>query len=308
MDLDTTTREQIDSLVQSNSVMLFMKGDRETPQCGFSATVVRILDTLVPEYGTADVLQNPELRDGIKIYSSWPTVPQLYVEGEFIGGCDIIQELFGSGELHEKLGVETAAGAAPEIHVSPAAAEELERVVEGASAGQALHLSIDARFQNGLSLGPAAPGEISVEAGSFKIYMDPVTAGRANGLTIDVADTPQGRGFAIDNPNAPHVHQMTVADLKAAMDHGDAFELFDVRSPEERAQASIPGSNLLGHEEAQRIGGLPKDTMLIFHCHHGGRSQTAAESFALRGFANVHNVVGGIHAWSEEIDSDVPTY
>jgi len=308
LDLDQTTREQIETLIKSNSVMLFMKGDREAPQCGFSSTVVRILDTLVPDYTTADVLANPTLRDGIKHYSSWPTVPQLYVKGEFIGGCDIVQELFGSGELHEKLGVEAGSAAAPEIQVSPAAAEELSRALEGATEGQSLHLSIDARFQNGLSLGPEAPGEIAAQAGDLRILMDAVTAGRANGLKIDIADTPQGRGFAIDNPNAPHVHQMSVADLKALIDSDASFELLDVRTPEERAQASIPGANLLTHEEAQRVQALPKETMLVFHCHHGGRSQTAAESFAVRGFTNVHNVVGGIHAWSEEIDSGVPVY
>ena len=308
MDLDSNTREKIDSLIQSSDVMLFMKGNREAPQCGFSATVVRILDTLVPDYDTADVLQDADIRNGIKTYSSWPTIPQLYVRGEFIGGCDIIQELFGSGELHEKLGVDTGDTSAPELAISPAAVDELAKALAGGAPGQVLHLSIDARFQNGLSLGPEAPGDISVQAGGLELFMDRITAGRANGLTIDVADTAQGRGFAIDNPNAPQVNQMTVADLKAAMDNGGAFELLDVRTPEERALASLDGSNLLGQDEAQRVNGLPKNTMLVFYCHHGDRSQQAAEHFAARGFKNVHNVVGGIQSWSEDIDSNVPQY
>ena len=308
MELDPTTRARIDSLIGSNDVMLFMKGNRQAPQCGFSATVVQILDTLVSDYGTADVLQDPEVRSGLKVYSSWPTIPQLYVKGEFIGGCDIIQELFGSGELQETLGVEASESVAPEINVSPAAVEQLARAVEGASEGQVIQLSVDARFQNGLSLGPETPGQISVEAGGLKIYMDRMTASRATGLTIDVAETSQGSGFTLDNPNAPQVKQMPAADLKAAMDRDDAFELLDVRSPEERAQASIPGSNLLTQDEAQRIQGISKDTMLIFHCHHGGRSQAAAESFAAQGFTNVHNVVGGIQAWSEDVDPSVPQY
>jgi monothiol glutaredoxin len=308
MELDPTTRERIDSLVKANEVMLFMKGNRQAPQCGFSATVVQILDAIVSDYNTADVLQDAEIRNGLKIYSSWPTIPQLYVKGEFIGGCDIIQELFGSGELQQTLGVEASESPAPEISLSPAATEELARTAEGAPEGQVLHLSVDARFQNSLSLGPDAPGEIAVEAGDLKIYMDRMTAGRANGLTVDIADTPQGRGFAIDNPNAPQVKQMPASELKAAMDRGDAFELLDVRSPEERAQASIPGSNLLTQDEAQRVAGLPKDSMLVFHCHHGGRSQAAAESFAAQGFTNAHNLVGGIQAWSEDVDPSVPQY
>lgn len=97
--MDERTRQEIDSLIASDRVVLFMKGHRRQPQCGFSATVVGILDEIVPEYTTVDVLSNPAIREGIKVYSSWPTIPQLYVAGEFIGGCDIVTEMFQSGEL-----------------------------------------------------------------------------------------------------------------------------------------------------------------------------------------------------------------
>ncbi len=97
------THDQIDKLVKSHKVLLFMKGNRQVPQCGFSATVVQVLDQLLPEYATVDVLQHPEIRAGIKEYSSWPTVPQLYIDGEFQGGCDIIREMYESGELQQKL-------------------------------------------------------------------------------------------------------------------------------------------------------------------------------------------------------------
>ncbi len=102
MSLSDDTRSRIASTIGSDRVVLFMKGNRSVPQCGFSATVVQILDSLVPEYATVDVLADPEVRQGIKEYSSWPTIPQLYVGGEFVGGCDIIREIFASGEL-EKL-------------------------------------------------------------------------------------------------------------------------------------------------------------------------------------------------------------
>ncbi len=101
---------------------------------------------------------------------------------------------------------------------------------------------------------------------------------------------------------------MSVADLKEAIDAGRVMELFDVRTPEERAVASIPGSRLMTSEEAERVALLPKDTELVFHCHHGGRSQAAAEHFAALGFENVFNVVGGIDAWSREVDPEVPRY
>ncbi|MDJ0850402.1 MAG: Grx4 family monothiol glutaredoxin [Myxococcota bacterium] len=103
MSLSEDTRSRIASIIESDDVVLFMKGERQFPQCGFSAQVVRILDHLIPEYKTVDVLSDPEIRQGIKEFSSWPTIPQLYVKGEFVGGCDIVTEMFQAGELKEKL-------------------------------------------------------------------------------------------------------------------------------------------------------------------------------------------------------------
>ena len=101
MNLDPATRKRLDALVTEHPVTLFLKGDRQAPRCGFSATVVEILDSLLTDYHTVDVLQDPEIREGIKVYSSWPTIPQLYVQGEFVGGCDIIREMFETGELEQ---------------------------------------------------------------------------------------------------------------------------------------------------------------------------------------------------------------
>ena len=103
MSLDPETRKRIQSLIDSDRVVLFMKGNRRMPQCGFSAQVVRILDSLVPDYTTCDVLADSSVRQGIKDFSSWPTIPQLYVDGEFLGGCDIVTELYQSGELQDRL-------------------------------------------------------------------------------------------------------------------------------------------------------------------------------------------------------------
>jgi monothiol glutaredoxin len=89
----------IDNEVKSNDVLLFMKGTPTFPQCGFSGQVVQILDYLGVEYKGVNVLENADIRQGIKDYSSWPTIPQLYVKGEFVGGCDIIREMFQAGEL-----------------------------------------------------------------------------------------------------------------------------------------------------------------------------------------------------------------
>src|SRR5579859_102166 len=94
-------RARIAELVQRQAVVLFMKGSRQMPRCGFSAEVVTILNDLVPDYETTDVLASPELREGIKAFSQWPTIPQLYVGGKFVGGCDIVREMHASGELQK---------------------------------------------------------------------------------------------------------------------------------------------------------------------------------------------------------------
>ena len=92
-------RERIAEIVGKDDVVLFMKGTPLFPQCGFSSRAIAILDRLEAKYETVDVLQDPEVRQGIKEYSDWPTVPQLYVKGEFVGGCDIVKEMFQTGEL-----------------------------------------------------------------------------------------------------------------------------------------------------------------------------------------------------------------
>jgi len=97
-------RDFIDSEVKSQDVVVFMKGDPGFPQCGFSGQVVQILDHLGVDYKGVNVLTSNELRQGIKDYSNWPTVPQVYVKGEFVGGCDIVREMFQSGELQTFLG------------------------------------------------------------------------------------------------------------------------------------------------------------------------------------------------------------
>jgi len=95
--------ERIKNEVSQNDVVLFMKGTPVFPQCGFSAAVVQALSNLGVKFKGIDVLQDPELRDGIKRFANWPTIPQLYVKGEFVGGCDIVREMYETGELVELL-------------------------------------------------------------------------------------------------------------------------------------------------------------------------------------------------------------
>ena len=106
--MDPNTQQRIETLVTSSPVLVFMKGTKLMPQCGFSNNVVQILHALGVSFETFDVLSDPEIRQGIKEFSEWPTIPQVYVKGEFLGGSDILIEMYNSGELREKLEVALA--------------------------------------------------------------------------------------------------------------------------------------------------------------------------------------------------------
>ena len=106
--MDASTKTRIESLIASSPIFVFMKGTKLMPQCGFSNNVVQILHSLGLAFDTFDVLSDPEIRQGIKEFSSWPTIPQVYVKGEFMGGSDILIEMYNQGELKEKLEVALA--------------------------------------------------------------------------------------------------------------------------------------------------------------------------------------------------------
>ncbi len=106
--MDDSTRSRIETLIGSSPIFVFMKGNKLMPQCGFSNNVVQILHSMGVSFETFDVLSDMEIRQGIKEYSSWPTIPQVYVKGEFMGGSDILIEMYNSGELKEKLEIALA--------------------------------------------------------------------------------------------------------------------------------------------------------------------------------------------------------
>jgi len=106
MDNTYRIKETIQKAIADNNVVLFMKGTPDAPQCGFSMQVSTILKNLGVDFTGVNVLENQYLREGIKVYSDWPTIPQLYVKGEFIGGCDIVREMYQDGELQTLLGIE----------------------------------------------------------------------------------------------------------------------------------------------------------------------------------------------------------
>src|SRR3954467_4016117 len=168
--LSDAIRSRISGLVAQNPVILFMKGTRHAPQCGFSAQVVQILDQLLPEYETVDVLSSAELRDGIKEFSQWPTIPQLFINGEFVGGCDIVRSLKESGELDQLLSKPAAPPPLPSLSISPGALAAFRSAL-GDAEGEALHLKIDAQFQNDLYFAPREPNTIELNVDGLLLYL-----------------------------------------------------------------------------------------------------------------------------------------
>jgi monothiol glutaredoxin len=299
-------RDSISQTVQANPVVLYMKGTRSAPQCGFSARVVEILDTLLTDYATVNVLADAGVREGIKEFSSWPTIPQLYVRGEFVGGSDIVTALHESGELTEKLG-ELVSVHPPKITLSDAAKAELSAALE--SPNECIRLDVTPSYEHDLAVGVPDPKDVIVDAGGIRVSLPRGALARADGIHIDILQTPDGPAFKINNPNEPvRVKRISPEELHARLTRGDDLLLVDVRTDEEREIASIEQGRALDAALHDEIGKGSRDRTIVVYCHHGSRSQRAAEELAQQGFRDVYNLTGGINAWSMDVDPDVPMY
>jgi monothiol glutaredoxin len=308
MTLDPALKKKIDDLVASDNVVLFMKGSKSFPQCGFSASVVNILNTMVPKYTTVNILADADIRGGMKEYSDWPTFPQLFIKGEFVGGADIVRQMHEAGELEKKLGGLVAPAKAPTVTVTPRASKELQEALKEGSPGDVIHVTITPAWEHQLDLGAKEGSHVTIETNGVTVQLDRASAQKAEGLVIDFIEAGGESGFKIDNPNRPAmVRQIGPKELKALVDAGKV-KLYDVRPDKERAIAKIAGATMLDDKTMAEAEGLPKDTPLAFHCHHGGRSRAAAEHFLKLGFTNVYNLAGGIDAWAVQVDPSLPRY
>jgi len=305
MSLTEATRSRIQNFIDSNRIVLFMKGNRNQPQCGFSARAIGILLDLGEPFETVDVLRDPEIRSGIKAFSEWPTIPQLYIDKEFVGGSDILTQMASSGELHSMLGIERVEPTPPTITLTDSMVTALKEYA--ASSGGFPRLEISPRFEYGIGFGPKVDGDFAVESNGMTLLVDRGSAKRADGMTLDY-QSGSGGGVIIDNPNEPPgVAQIDVFQLKEKLEAGD-ITLFDVRTPQEREIAVIEGAVALDGDAMKGLASLDRSTAIAFLCHHGVRSQQAAEYYLSQGFKTVYNVSGGIDAWSLNVDSSVARY
>lgn len=196
----------------------------------------------------------------------------------------------------------------PTVTISESARQAIREALADAEYQQ-LRITISPAFRYELEVGPSAADDVLVAAEGFTILFDPASAERAEGLLIDFVDDGERTGFTMHNPGEPpKVRQVSAPELKTMIDSGLPLRLVDVRTREERAMASIEGSHFLDYDERMRLSTLDRETPLVFQCHHGMRSQSAAEHYLRDGFRNVYNLSGGIDAWSRLVDPAVPRY
>ena len=307
MSLDPALRSRIQSLLDANRIVLFMKGEPRAPQCGFSAKAIGVLDALDIEYAHVDVLRDADIREGIKAYGEWPTIPQLYIDGELVGGSDIIEQMASTGELHAALGLPPPDRTPPSITLTPAAIAMLREALANAGGDHALQIAVDPGFNATLQLAPMDADAIASDHDGIRVQFDLASARRAAGLSIDWVDDARGRGLVVEHPGAaPKVRALSPMQADARL-KGGTLVLVDVRPAGERALASINQAFRTFDAGSAPLEALAHDTPLAFLCHHGNRSAQAAEQFRRLGFREVYNVEGGIDAWAD-IDPAVPRY
>lgn len=303
--------ERIRQLIESHEVVLFMKGTRSAPQCGFSARLVDILDEYLDDYLTVDVLADPGMRESIKAFSSWPTIPQLYVRQKFVGGSDIVHEMVKSGELATVLGTGPIALQQPDVKMTAPAKAAFLRFwdSDGDTEEPVVRLTIGSDWEPLLDLDEERDGDVAIDYDELSLVMTRSTARRAHGVVIDFVERGGQTGFKVENPNKPPmVKQLSVGELDEWIRGGKPHLLLDVRTVEERATAKIEPSELFDESMRDRLEAMDRNKTVVCYCHHGMRSQRAAEHLLRMGFMDVHNLQGGIDAWSLHVDPNVARY
>jgi len=297
--------KKIQSLISEFPIVLFMKGNRENPQCGFSAEIVKILDHYVPFYETCDVLLDPDLREGIKEFSEWPTIPQLYVRKQFIGGCDIMKELHQAGALIKILGLKLTGLQVPKVSLSDSAYERCLYFLRVSYIYHAVRISVSARYAYSLQVDDLRLGDMELKYKKIQLIFSKPTASRIDGMRIEFVESEMKRGFKFINPSFPsRVKLIKVSDLKALVIKEKRFTIFDTRTQNEWDDSNIQNSKLLLGLSRNDMERISKNESIIFYCNKGKHSRAIAEKFRFNGFSNVYSLIGGIEEWNKEKKPD----
>jgi len=299
--MNDQTTQRIEQMLDENPVFLFMKGNPQTPMCGFSSNTVKILKDLIGDgFSSFNVLEDPDIREGIKTYGQWPTIPQLYVNKELVGGNDIISEMFNTGELHELLNLTQPDRTPPKISITDDALNHIKEGLKDMGEHQ-LFLSVDDEYNTRFSLEMPKGYEVIADVGDLKVFMDIGTAKRSNGVEISWVDELQGSGLRIKNPNEPPaVQDLSVSELQDwFVSEVENPHIFDVRSADQIADGTVDHAVRLDKTAIESIEEMDKQTPLIFVCQVGQSSMSAAEFFRKKGFTKVFNLTGGYNAWNE---------
>jgi monothiol glutaredoxin len=196
----------------------------------------------------------------------------------------------------------------PVIDLTDSAAAALVEYWDG-EGKPTIRFQVPPNFEHELEFGEAQDGDFVIPFETCNLVVDRASARRCDGATIGFIDDAGRAGFRIENPQEPpRVRGISAAALNGWLSEGKPHELFDVRGADERETAAIEGARAWDESANAYVESLDPDTVLVFHCHHGGRSQAAAQHWVRKGFRQVYNLEGGIDAWSLNVDPEIPRY
>ncbi len=309
MSLSEKIKNQIKDYINREKVALFMKGTQSNPKCSFSANIVQILNNFITEYLSIDVLENNKIRQGIKIYSNWPTIPQLYIDQKFIGGNDIVSQMYKNGELSKYFDLKINNNLIPKIQISNLAQQALKEASATYDNPKYLRLRINAKFEHSLSFQNKNEEDIIIKSNNINLIIDPISKSRSNGIKIDYKKLKSTEGFKIENPNSPpEIKKINVFELKKKFDNNESIIVFDVRTKEEWDITHLNNTLFFNDYPKNKLKQIDKSHPIAFLCHHGQRSKRIAETFRTKGFTNIFNVIGGISEWSSKINNKIDKY
>lgn len=298
----------IEFIFNVNCVVLFMKGQLIMLQCGFLVKVVGVLQDLGVEFVYVNVLVDVEICEGIKVYGDWLIILQLYIDGELVGGSDIILQMVGSGELSSVFGLVVLDCILLCIIVILVVVEMLCGVLVDVL-GVFLQLGIDVCFQLSFQLVLYDDNVIVVEFNGLCVQFDLVSVCCVDGIIIDWVDDIWGQGLVIDNFNVfKLVQELGVCDVDDWLCVGIVI-VVDVCLVDECVIVVINGLfEIFDGDNCVCLEVLFKDIVLVFLCYYGGCSVQVVEQFCVLGFIMVYNIIGGIDVWFKDVDNSVLIY